>query len=116
MLTDINDFYVFIGNKIREFRLKAEISQEEFAEKLGLTRASIVNIEKGRQRPMLHTLFSISQILLVPVSNILPKEIVVPQTKKSTEWIDFTEVQSDEFYVDLSTQSAVKKFVSDIKY
>lgn len=37
-----------VGVKIKEYRKAANLSQEEFAFKIGLTRASIINIETGR--------------------------------------------------------------------
>jgi DNA-binding Xre family transcriptional regulator len=43
------NFNQFIGYTISQLRIEKNISQEEFAEKIGLTRTSIVNIESGRQ-------------------------------------------------------------------
>ena len=44
-----NKFYVILGYRIREARIKANLKQETFATFLSLSRASIVNIEKGIQ-------------------------------------------------------------------
>jgi len=38
-----------IGNKIRQFRANNAISQEQFAELAGMTRASVQAIENGTQ-------------------------------------------------------------------
>jgi len=37
------------------------LSQDALASAVGLTRSSISNIEKGRQKPLLHTLIDISE-------------------------------------------------------
>jgi len=43
-------FYEKLGDRIRHVRTTIrKISQEDFADRVGLSRPSIVNIEKGRQ-------------------------------------------------------------------
>lgn len=66
-----NFLYEFLGNKIREIRVSSEMSQKELASKLSLSRASIVNIEKGRQHPSLHLLIDISRIFNVQLNFFL---------------------------------------------
>ena len=38
-----------MGNKVKEYRLKRKMSQEELAEKSGVSRVTISNIETGFQ-------------------------------------------------------------------
>ena len=73
-MTDNNKdrFYQEVGFMISEFRKSANMSQQIFAEKVGLSRTSIVNIEKGRQSPPLHTLWTISNIFNVELSMLIP--------------------------------------------
>lgn len=113
-----SEFYTELGNRIREARLKAEISQDNLAEKLDLTRASIVNIEKGRQRPMIHTLVLIAELLKTSIYHLIPgaQNVDVSISANSlNSWADFTDIVSDEFMIDESTQNAVKKFVNRLK-
>lgn len=56
-------FYLKIGTNIRSAREKRRIKQHALAEMLSLSRASIVNIEKGRQHVSMHTLWQISSLL-----------------------------------------------------
>ena len=42
------------------------------AEEVGLTRTSIVNIEQGRQKVMIHTLYQLADVFGVPVTSLLP--------------------------------------------
>lgn len=65
-------FYEILGNKICRLRRDGQISQEALAKKLSLSRVSIVNIEKGRQRPPLHTYWEIAETLGIPLGNIIP--------------------------------------------
>lgn len=81
-----NKFYLILGTRIREFRIKASLKQETFAIFLKLSRASIVNIEKGRQHPSIHLLLDIAKVLNIHISDLLPQfeveEKVSPQWKK----------------------------------
>ncbi|MDD2666050.1 MAG: helix-turn-helix transcriptional regulator [Methanocellales archaeon] len=40
-------------NKLREFRNKARLSQEKLAEKVSVTRQTIISIENGKYTPSL---------------------------------------------------------------
>jgi transcriptional regulator with XRE-family HTH domain len=45
-----NDFYVKLGDSIRRRREELRLTQAELGESLGLSRTSVTNIERGRQR------------------------------------------------------------------
>lgn len=64
--------YQELGFSISEHRNAKGMSQQVLAEKVGLSRTSIVNIEKGRQHPPLHVLWMISDILGLSLSQIVP--------------------------------------------
>lgn len=55
--------YWTIGKKIREMRGATGISQEELGKRVDLLRTSIVNIECGRQRLPIATLYDIADAL-----------------------------------------------------
>lgn len=54
--------YQRLGERIRHLRQIARMTQETLAQKVGLTRTSIVNIENGRQRVMLHDIVTFATI------------------------------------------------------
>ena len=57
-----------MGEKIRELRKKAKLSQDELAEMSGVSRVTINNIETGRiGAVMTTTLQAIAEALGVPV-------------------------------------------------
>lgn len=56
----IEPVYRLLGAKIEVVRTTLGWTQLELAKKVGLTRTSIVNIEAGRQRILLHDVEKIS--------------------------------------------------------
>jgi transcriptional regulator with XRE-family HTH domain len=70
-MKDHSTFYKQVGEKIRSRRGK-KLSQEALASAVGLTRTSISNIEKGRQRLLLHTLVDVADALQVEAASLLP--------------------------------------------
>lgn len=68
-------FYEEVGRRIREARLRRrpKMTQQGLADEVSLTRTSITNVEKGRQKLLLHTLADIAKALHVPVASLLPE-------------------------------------------
>lgn len=112
-------FYEQIGEKIRAVRIEAGINQEVFSQLLNLTRGSVVNIEKGRQRPSIYLLITISNILGVDYIDLIPVDLNVkrmPEVRKEAVEIDFDGVVSSS--VDLKNQkvkTSVNEFLSKLK-
>ena len=77
------DIYHEIGRRIRRFRKAAGQTQEQLATRIGVSRASIANIEAGRQNFLLHYVYAIAETLDLdtPVS-LLPgsHEDIAPST------------------------------------
>ncbi len=60
-----------IGNNIRRLRFEAnEMTQQELAEKVGVTRQTIVAIEKGKYSPSLELAFSIALTFNMPLEMV----------------------------------------------
>ncbi|HEV2800972.1 MAG TPA: ImmA/IrrE family metallo-endopeptidase [Pyrinomonadaceae bacterium] len=68
----IERLYFQIGEKIRTGRERSQLTQEDLARKVGLTRTSITNIEKGQQRVQVHTLYTIAEFLDISIYELLP--------------------------------------------
>lgn len=116
--TELDEFYVELGNRIRGARLLHQIGQEELASQLELSRASLVNIEKGRQRPMIHTLVSIAKLLNVPLHNLVPNSSPVRQDSSKRvpySYDDILNSISDEVVWDEKTQKSVLTFLQNLK-
>jgi transcriptional regulator with XRE-family HTH domain len=69
-----HNLYEIVGRRVREARKAAKLTQEELATRVDLTRTSVTNIEKGRQKLLLHTLFDLAAEMKVPVAQLLPVE------------------------------------------
>lgn len=70
--TPDKNLYLFIAQRIRAARIEADLTQEELANELGLSRASVVNIELGNQRILLHHLYLIAMATNVDILYFLP--------------------------------------------
>ncbi len=60
-----------VGNRIRDARLYANLTQEKLAELAGLDRQSINRIEQGHASPLLDNLFRIADALDVPLAHLV---------------------------------------------
>ena len=69
--TQEEDLYRLVGMRIQTLR-RDHLTQEELADLVGLSRASIANLEAGRQRVPLHHLFGIAEALGTSVADLLP--------------------------------------------
>lgn len=67
-------FYREFGALVRRRRDTLGQTQLQLASKIGLTRASIANIETGRQKVLFHQLVLIASALQLEVKDLLPTE------------------------------------------
>ena len=108
----IDKLYQEIGIRIRDAREANGTTQELFSSQLGLSRASIINLEKGRHRPSLHLLLDIAEILQLDYTTLIPveKPVTTIRTKKP---FDLNEVVSYE-KLSRSTEDTIKQIISSI--
>lgn len=60
-----------ITNQIRALRFTAgEMTQAELAERIGVTRQTVIAIEQGRYSPSLEVAFRIAQVFKVSVDDV----------------------------------------------
>jgi transcriptional regulator with XRE-family HTH domain len=68
-----NPINVAFGKAIAQRREELEWTQAELAGLVGMARASIANIEKGRQNVLLHHVYDLADALKMPkVGDLLP--------------------------------------------
>lgn len=68
------------------------MTQDELARAVSMSRTSIINIEKGRQQVLVHTLATISRVLEVSPERLLPPDDDLNVTLRDTsqegrDWI-----------------------------
>lgn len=68
---DFNRLYKLLGERVAAAR-GGTLSQARLAAAVGVSRASIVNIEAGRQRPPLHLLWQIAAALGREAKDFIP--------------------------------------------
>ena len=78
-VTDPAAYYEEVGRRIRAARKERKLTQEELAGLVSLTRTSITNIEKGRQKLLLHTLADFAHALRVGPADLLPEGVRGPE-------------------------------------
>jgi transcriptional regulator with XRE-family HTH domain len=69
---DTNDFYREFGNRLRAAREATGLTQAELADRVAMSRPSIANVERGRQRIAVHQLVAIALALGVEPSRLFP--------------------------------------------
>lgn len=67
----IDDFYAGLGGAIRKRREELKVTQAELSESIGLSRTSITNIERGRQRLLADQLLAVAKSLRISVDRLL---------------------------------------------
>jgi transcriptional regulator with XRE-family HTH domain len=74
-LPSMNDLEIYriIGAGLAARRKKLRLKQAEVADQIGLTRASLANIESGRQKLMLHQIYKLATALKVDsITELVP--------------------------------------------
>jgi DNA-binding XRE family transcriptional regulator len=98
-MKDSKAFYVQLGENIKRLREeKLRATQESFANRIGLSRPSVANIEKGRQQITVWQLVSFCQALGVELEDLVPGEAISDRPSLShsqpdsaqpyKEWLD----------------------------
>jgi transcriptional regulator with XRE-family HTH domain len=95
--------YSQLGSAIAKTRERKKMTQEQLAEKLGLSRTSITNIEQGRQHIQLHALYQLAECLDAEIFDLLPtrKSLLEAPTSKlvalsDDEWLNRT-ISTEKF-------------------
>lgn len=96
----VEHIYVEIGKRISRARIALGLSQETLAVKVGLQRSSVTNIERGRQRLMVHTLFDVARALHVSLLDLLPAD--------ATSIDDHATISADRISDDIDKQFVMK--------
>ncbi len=75
-----------IKNNIRTLRFfKDEMTQKELADAVGVTRQTIVAIEKGKYSPTLEIAFRIATVFDVPLHEVFTYDASVDNFKKQSK-------------------------------
>ncbi len=59
-----------MANRLKELRAKHGLTQEDLAKKVGVTRQTIISIEKGEYVPSLLLGMKLAKVLEIPVEQL----------------------------------------------
>ena len=65
---------VYIGHKVREIRTRRLLTQEELAEKAGVSSSTVANIETDNREPHFRTIRKLAEALDVDPTTLIPQE------------------------------------------
>jgi transcriptional regulator with XRE-family HTH domain len=60
-----------LGNRIRDLRIRGNLTQEVFAEMTGIDRRTVQRIERGTSDPSYRALLLIAKALNVPLADLV---------------------------------------------
>ena len=72
-----------IADKILLLRRASKLTQEEFAEKVGLDRRTVARAEDGKHRPSPETLEMIASVYAIPISYFYDSSVYRPDIAKA---------------------------------
>jgi transcriptional regulator with XRE-family HTH domain len=87
-----------MNNRIKQFRLKSKLTQQQLAELMDVTRQAVTRWESGTVEPSTENLISLAQIfdcsvdelicndLVAPKEKIIIKEVLIKEDKKPSFW------------------------------
>jgi len=59
-----------VKNKLKVYRAMHELTQEQLADKIGVTRQTVIAIENDKYLPSLGLAFRIAKLFQIPIENI----------------------------------------------
>ena len=65
-------FNKYIAIRVNKLREDKGLTQEDFGKQIGLSRTSVINIEKGKQQMTLKNLYLICNFFDIKSTNIMP--------------------------------------------
>lgn len=70
---------LMIKNRIKEYRAKYDMKQEDLAKLVGVRRETIGNLEKGKYNPSLILAWNIAKVFQVTIEDIFTVEDSTPE-------------------------------------
>ena len=115
-IPDPETFHRELSERIQSERLKRKYTLEQLGNRLGLSRATINNLEKGRHRPSIYQLIQIAEFFNMKYTDLVPfddkpKKIQVEKVLAAQTEID--KAVSDTI-IDKSVNDVLLSFLTTI--
>jgi transcriptional regulator with XRE-family HTH domain len=104
---DFDWIYRDIGNVVRRRRKKLGMTQEKLAPLVGFSRASVANIETGRQKLLVHQIYALAEALQLVPEDLLPRAKRTPSPTEVELPADLSSLQKEQvsqFIMDTSSE------------
>ena len=89
----INNKYK-IGQKIKEIRKRARVTQEIFSEKINIEPASLSNIENGKSYPSMQTVLKVMEEFNISPADFFNFDYLTDEKDLETQMITIIKAQS----------------------
>ncbi|WP_193774717.1 helix-turn-helix domain-containing protein [Vallitalea guaymasensis] len=105
--------YVRLGSKIREQRLKKELTQEKLAEKCGISPSYIGIIERGDKKLSITTLVKIASVLDISTDYLLSDSLDISQDTRLKQVLsDVKDLKNDEMDLLINVVNTITRHYS----
>lgn len=81
---DSQEIYRSLGDRIRRYRKGIRLTQAQAAAQIGISRASLANIEAGRQQILVHHLYAIALALQLDSPEVLLASSTAARPREGT--------------------------------
>ena len=99
--------FMKLGNQIKYYRSKKELSQEELAERVYVTRQSISNWENNKNYPDINSIVLLSEVFEISIDNLIKGDL-----EKMKKEINSEEVKKLNFYASMMGILMIAAFIS----
>lgn len=107
--------YAELGLRIRDAREKAGLTQVALAELLDFSRVSMVNIEKGKQRPPLDVLYRIALATNANLIDLLPITSITLRGQYQYNCYSNLKFEEQLSNYDSTIKDNIKQFILDTR-
>ena len=98
-------FKTKVKSHIKEIREEYNLSQQELADKIGVSRQTIYYLEKGSYNPSLTISFKIAEVLEKPLKEIFYQEPIIKDILKNKTLEELENISSE---VGITTDKLIK--------
>ena len=115
IFSDSDLFYNELGSRIKKERLARNITQDELAQELELTRTSIINLEKGRHKPSIYQITLIAKYFNMDYTKFIPVILEPTSEYKKVTVLDLGNMVSDQSEIDSAAKQTILDFISSTR-
>jgi transcriptional regulator with XRE-family HTH domain len=103
----------FFAKRLRQVRTDSQLTGKDLADRIGLTREAIVNLETGTRSPSVDTLYDLAKALNVSIDYLLGVTAPPPLERPIPAWM--ADLLDDFHGLNKSGQESIKALVRGLK-